>query len=86
MNAKDINETSKFLSYILRHEPQSINLKLDSEGWAAINDLISGAAKKGRNLNIVLIQTVVNSSEKSASVFRKMDNASELYKATHQLV
>ncbi len=25
---------SKFLSYVLRHQPESIGLILDSEGWA----------------------------------------------------
>ncbi|PHM71821.1 RNA 2'-phosphotransferase [Xenorhabdus sp. KJ12.1] len=27
-------KTSKFLSYVLRHQPESIGLTLDSEGWA----------------------------------------------------
>lgn len=26
-------EISKYLSYILRHKPETINLKLDKEGW-----------------------------------------------------
>ncbi len=28
---------SKFLSYVLRHQPESIGLTLDSEGWAEIS-------------------------------------------------
>ena len=64
MDTKQLNETSKFLSYVLRHEPQAIGLQLDSEGWADIESLIVGAAKDGRTLDISLIQTVVSSSDK----------------------
>ena len=64
MSIKQLNEISKFLSYVLRHEPQAIGLQLDSEGWADIDSLIAGAAKDGRTLDIALIQAVVSSSDK----------------------
>lgn len=64
MDTKQLNETSKFLSYVLRHEPHAIGLQLDSEGWADIESLIAGAAKDGRTLDIALIQAVVSSSDK----------------------
>lgn len=57
-------ETSKFLSYVLRHEPQAIGLTLDSEGWADIASLIAGAQQSGRELDVALIHTVVESSDK----------------------
>ncbi|MFB4371769.1 MULTISPECIES: RNA 2'-phosphotransferase [unclassified Pseudomonas] len=58
------DEISKFLSFVLRHEPQAIGLQLDSEGWADIDALISGAARSGRSLDIETIQDVVASSDK----------------------
>lgn len=64
MSSKQLNETSKFLSYVLRHEPQAIGLQLDSEGWADIDSMIAGAAKDGRILDTALIQAVVSSSDK----------------------
>lgn len=64
MSKKLLDETSKFLSYVLRHEPQKIGLTLDSHGWADINALISGAARDGRTLDRVLIEAVVASSDK----------------------
>ena len=64
MNNKQLNETSKFLSFILRHEPQAIGLQLDAEGWADIDSLMTGAAKEGRVLDRVIIRTVVDSSDK----------------------
>ncbi|POA47781.1 RNA 2'-phosphotransferase [Pseudomonas sp. MPR-ANC1] len=64
MSKKLLDETSKFLSYVLRHEPQAIGLTLDSEGWANIEALISGAARDGRTLERALIETVVASNDK----------------------
>lgn len=64
MDTKQLNETSKFLSYVLRHEPHAIGLQLDSEGWASIELLIAGTAKDGRLLDNALIQAVVSSSDK----------------------
>ena len=45
--SKLLNDTSKFLSFVLRHEPQAIGITLDSEGWADISALIDGANKSG---------------------------------------
>lgn len=64
MGANKLNETSKFLSYVLRHEPHAIGLQLDNEGWANIESLIAGASKHGRPLDSTLIRAVVNSSDK----------------------
>ena len=55
---------SKYLSYILRHQPQSIGLNLDKEGWADIVTLIACAAKTGTTLTPEQIQTVVESNDK----------------------
>ena len=54
----------KFLSYILRHEPQSIGLQLDAEGWASIEELISLATKAGKQFDRELLQQVVDTSDK----------------------
>jgi putative RNA 2'-phosphotransferase len=64
MNNKQITETSKFLSYVLRHEPQAIGLTLDREGWTPIDALIAAAAQHGRALDRALIEQVVATSEK----------------------
>lgn len=59
-----LNDTSKFLSYVLRHQPQSIGLTLDSEGWTDIATLIDGAKRAGKTIDRDLIQQVVDSSDK----------------------
>lgn len=35
------SETSKYLSYILRHKPDTIGLTLDGAGWASVDALIA---------------------------------------------
>jgi putative RNA 2'-phosphotransferase len=62
--ADRLTETSKFLSYVLRHKPQAIGLALDPEGWAGIEALIAAAAANGRQLDRPLIQAVVDSNDK----------------------
>ncbi len=64
MSSKPLADTSKFLSYVLRHEPQSIGLALDREGWARIDTLIAAAASHGRTLDRALIEQVVATSDK----------------------
>ena len=54
-----IIETSKFLSYVLRHEPEAIGIVLDREGWADISALIAAAARHGRRLSPALVEEVV---------------------------
>jgi putative RNA 2'-phosphotransferase len=62
--SKQHSETSKFLSYVLRHEPHAIGITLDSEGWTDIDVLIAAAKTVGKELDVALIQAVVASSDK----------------------
>jgi len=41
----DIKKISKYLSFILRHQPNSIGLTLSDEGWANIDELITRTTK-----------------------------------------
>lgn len=42
-----IIKTSKFLSYILRHKPETIDITLDQQGWVNIEYLIKQANLHG---------------------------------------
>ncbi|MBI5170053.1 MAG: RNA 2'-phosphotransferase [Candidatus Eisenbacteria bacterium] len=59
-----IVETSRFLSFVLRHEPEAIGLHLDREGWASVAELIAGARKRGRQLDEATIAEVVAGNDK----------------------
>lgn len=41
MNAEKIKQISKRMSYILRHQPDSVGLTLAPGGWVAVGDLLS---------------------------------------------
>lgn len=57
-------QTSKFLSLILRHHPESIGLTLDSEGWADLDQLIRLANAKGKGLSRAAVLDVVATNDK----------------------
>jgi putative RNA 2'-phosphotransferase len=40
LNSKSIIKRSKHLSLILRHDPSSVGLTLDENGWVFVKDLL----------------------------------------------
>jgi len=48
---KELVEKSKFLSLVLRHDPGSICVALDAEGWVGVEALLRGAAERGTALS-----------------------------------
>ena len=52
MTDKAITRTSKFLSLILRHEPERVGLKLDSAGWVAVDELLEAVKQNGVSLTL----------------------------------
>jgi putative RNA 2'-phosphotransferase len=60
----DLVKVSKFLSYVLRHAPESIELALDANGWASIDALIAKAQAKGTTLTADAIREAVATNDK----------------------
>lgn len=71
MNEKVAKGISKFLSFILRHSPETIGLELDENGWADVDDLISKCSKDGNTLNMELLEFVVENNDKKRFVFNE---------------
>ncbi|MCC7478290.1 RNA 2'-phosphotransferase [bacterium] len=63
MDRRDI-ELSKYLSLILRHQPELAGLSLDREGWAEIEALLAGAASRGRRISREQLERVVADNDK----------------------
>ena len=61
---KSQKEHSKFLSLILRHQPEVIGINLTSDGWADIDDLIERAKNHGFNFSRAYIYTIAEESDK----------------------
>tara|TARA_Y100000817_G_scaffold309244_1_gene298090 strand:+ start:740 stop:1303 length:564 start_codon:yes stop_codon:yes gene_type:complete len=71
MNEKETKNISKFLSLILRHAPETINLKLDENGWASVNELIEKCNQHHKKLNTELLEYVVINNDKKRFAFNK---------------
>ena len=69
MPADPIVATSKLLSYVLRHRPDSIGLALDSQGWAAVDDLLAQLGASGHELDRALLERVVDENDKQRFAF-----------------
>ena len=60
-----LKETSKFISLILRHKPETIGISLDEHGWAAVQALIEGINASGNHqLDANLLEEIVRTDEK----------------------
>ena len=69
MPADPIVATSKLLSYVLRHRPDSIGLALDPQGWAGVDDLLARLAAAGHEVDRVLLEQVVADNDKQRFAF-----------------
>ena len=54
----DLNKTSRFISLILRHRPNTIGISLDEHGWASVEELLAGISEKkhGRRKEVRTVQ------------------------------
>ena len=57
-------KTSKFLSLVLRHEPQRIGIELDPAGWVGVSELLEGCARAGHVISMEELREVVRTSDK----------------------
>jgi putative RNA 2'-phosphotransferase len=69
MTDKEIIRTSKFLSLILRHEPQRFGLKLDSAGWIGVTELLEAVNRNGISLTLDQLKHVVATNDKKRFEF-----------------
>jgi putative RNA 2'-phosphotransferase len=61
---KALTVASKFLSFVLRHQPESIGIKLDAGGWVAVDTLLARCRAHGRPLSRETLETIVATSPK----------------------
>ena len=64
-----IAATSKLLSYVLRHRPDSIGLALDVHGWAEVAELLARLDAHGKRIDRVLLERVVAENDKQRFAF-----------------
>jgi putative RNA 2'-phosphotransferase len=64
MTDKESIKTSKFLSLILRHEPERVGLKLGEAGWVGVNELLQAVNANGVALTLEELRHIVATSDK----------------------
>ena len=71
MNEKDKTKISRFLSLILRHSPETIDLQLDEHGWADVQELISKSAENGRRFSHEELEEILTTNDKQRFSFNE---------------
>jgi putative RNA 2'-phosphotransferase len=65
----DVVRTSKRLSYVLRHRPDSIGVTLDEAGWADVGALLTALAAHGLTMSRAELEHVVATNDKRRFAF-----------------
>jgi putative RNA 2'-phosphotransferase len=66
---RDYTKQSKFLSLILRHEPERIGITLDGAGWVDVEALLAACARHGVAISRAELDELVASSDKQRFAF-----------------
>ena len=64
MDARALTRLSKFLSFVLRHDPGAVGIELDRNGWVDIDLLVDRCRARGNPLSRDLIEAIVATSPK----------------------
>lgn len=65
-----LKDTSRFMSLILRHKPETIGISLDEHGWANVDELIAGITKT-HEFNMDILEEIVRTDNKQRYSFNE---------------
>lgn len=60
----ELQRLSKFIAYILRHNPSAVGVALDRHGWANVEELLCGINKTGRKIDFGTLCGIVENDGK----------------------
>lgn len=66
----NLTKTSKYISLILRHKPETIGISLDEHGWANVKGLIDGV-NKTHKLDMKMLEEIVETDDKQRYSFNE---------------
>jgi putative RNA 2'-phosphotransferase len=69
---KEITHISKFLSLVLRHQPETIGIKLEVNGWVNIVQLIESMNHNGFSITKEILDHVVETNSKKRFALMKI--------------
>lgn len=68
---KDLVSIGKFLSLILRHQPEAVGIALDNNGWADVDELLAGMGRKGHPIDMAMLGKIVETNDKKRYCFNE---------------
>ena len=68
---KQLTHISKFLSMVLRHQPETIGIQLDQNGWTDVDELIEKANNNGIKFDRETLSHIVATNTKKRFAFNK---------------
>lgn len=69
LSEKERVHISKFLSLVLRHQPQTAGVTLDSAGWVDVTALLEGCRQAGRAITPEQLHEIVETNDKKRFEF-----------------
>ena len=71
MDEIQITHLSKFLSLVLRHQPETIGIELDPNGWTDVDQLLEKANQHGIKLDKETLIYIVETNSKKRFAFNE---------------
>jgi len=71
LSEKETTRISKFLSLVLRHQPETIGIELDDNGWTDVNTLIEKLNRGGVKFDFEVLKHVVDTNSKKRFAFNE---------------
>ncbi|WEK68796.1 MAG: RNA 2'-phosphotransferase [Candidatus Chryseobacterium colombiense] len=72
MNEQQKKKISKFISLVLRHKPEIINLKLDENGWTDVEELITKSKRDSHEgFTFEELNEIVETNDKKRFIFNE---------------
>ena len=71
INEKQATHISKFLSLVLRHQPETIGIELDQNGWTDVDTLLKKSNDYGIKLDNETLKYIVESNSKKRFAFNE---------------
>ena len=62
-------KVSKFLSLVLRHQPETIGITIGAEGWVRVSDLLTAMEAHEFSVSLEELQVVVENNDKQRFAF-----------------
>ncbi|MES2922867.1 MAG: RNA 2'-phosphotransferase [Verrucomicrobiota bacterium] len=69
MNPQQAIKISRFLSLVLRHQPETIGITLAEDGWTNVDELIAAINRHGQALDFEILEQVVETNDKKRFSF-----------------